>query len=114
MGIKNFSHPKPKLMIQIARVLQVSVRERAVALTWRVTLSPKKLNREMLIAIATPDQNTVGVSIVWCHPRGRSKKGVFSATEGMESMGNIKRIEIAPNNPSNPTAASGLTEYRPK
>lgn len=106
----NLSHPKPKLMTQIARVLQVSVRERAVALTWRVTLNPKKLNREILIAIATPDQNTVGVSMVWCHPRGRSKKGVLSETEGIESMGNMRRIEIAPNRPSYPTARSGLTE----
>lgn len=97
-------------MIQMARVLQVSVKERAVALTWRVTLNPKKLNSEILIAIAIPDQNTVGVLMVWRKPRGRSKKGVVAETAGMERMGNNRRIEMAPKSPSYPTASSGLTE----
>jgi hypothetical protein len=54
MGIKNLSQPKPRLTIQMASVLQVSVKDRAVALTWRVTLKPKKLNSEILMATAIP------------------------------------------------------------
>lgn len=65
-----------------------------------MTLSPKKLNNEILIAMAIPDQNTGGVLIVWCHPRGRSKKGVIVEMDGSDRMGNRSRIEIAPNNPS--------------
>lgn len=99
-GTTNLSQPRPKLTIQMARVLHVSVKERAVALTWRVTLSPKKLNNEILIAMAIPDQNTVGVLMVWCHPRGRSKKGVMVETDGIDRMGNKSTIEVAPNNPS--------------
>lgn len=110
MGIKNFSHPNPRLTIQIASVLQVSAKDRAVALTWRVTLSPKKLNIDMLIAIAMLEIKTAGVWIVWSQPRGRSKKGEDSAIEGMERMGNNIKIEMAPKRPSNPTATSGATE----
>lgn len=61
IGHTSFSQPSPKLMIQILRVRHVSVRLRAVALTCRVTLSPKKLNKLILIAMATPLQRTVGV-----------------------------------------------------
>lgn len=64
MGNNSFSQPKPKLIIQILNVLQVSVRLRAVALTCLVTLSPKKLNKEMLMAMAREDQRTVGVLII--------------------------------------------------
>ena len=110
IGTKNFSHPNPKLTIQIASVLQVSAKDRAVALTWRVTLNPKKLKKDMLIAIAMLETKTVGVWIVWFQPRGRSKKGEDSAIEGMERMGNSIKIEIAPKRPSNPTAMSGVTE----
>jgi len=60
-GIKNFSHPNPKLTIQIASVLQVSAKDRAVALTRRVTLNPKKLKKEMLVAIAMLETKTAGV-----------------------------------------------------
>ena len=63
-GNKNFSQPNPRLMIQMASVLQVSVRERAVALTCRVTLKPKKLKREMLTQMANPEYSTDGVSII--------------------------------------------------
>src|SRR5260221_8812852 len=91
MGNNNFSHPIPTLIIQMESVLQVSVSDRAVALTWRVTLNPKKLNNAMLKQIAMPEYSTFGVSIVWCQPRGRSKKGVNSVTEGITRMG-IKRI----------------------
>jgi hypothetical protein len=41
IGKISFSHPRPRLMIQIERVLQVSAKDLAVALTWRVTLNPK-------------------------------------------------------------------------
>lgn len=110
IGTKNFSHPSPKLTIQIASVLQVSAKDRAVALTWRVTLNPKKLKKDILIAIAMLETKTVGVWIVWFQPRGRLKKGEDSAIEGMERMGNSIKIEIAPKRPSNPTATSGVTE----
>lgn len=63
-GTTKCSQPRPRLMIQIASVLQVSTRLLAVALTWRVTLSPKKLNSDMLIAMATPEYKTVGVVII--------------------------------------------------
>ena len=41
IGNRSFSHPSPRLMIQMERVLQVSVKDRAVALTCLVTLRPK-------------------------------------------------------------------------
>jgi hypothetical protein len=63
IGHSNFSQPNPKLIIQIDSVLQVSVKLRAVALTYLVTLSPKKLKSEMLIAMAMPEYSTVGVWI---------------------------------------------------
>lgn len=63
----------------------------------------------MLQAMAIPEYRTVGVSIIWCHPRGKSKNGVFEATEGIERMGNKRRMVIAPNKPSNPTATRGAT-----
>jgi len=75
-----------------------------------VTLNPKKLKKDMLIAIAMLETKTVGVWIVWFQPRGRSKKGEDSAIEGIERMGNSIKIEIAPKRPSNPTATSGVTE----
>lgn len=40
----NVSQPRPKDTIQIKRVRQVSIVERDVALTLRVTERPKKLN----------------------------------------------------------------------
>jgi len=64
MGKSSFSQPRPRLTIQMERVLQVSVKERAVALTWRVTLSPKKLNRAMLRQIAAEEYKTFGVLII--------------------------------------------------
>ena len=100
-------------MTQIARVLQVSVKLLAVALTCRVTLRPKKLKREILMAIATPEYMTVGVLIIWYHPRPRSKNGEAAATEGIARIGNSIRIEMVPNNPSKPTATKGDTAYRP-
>lgn len=39
----NVSHPKPRETIQMNRVLQVSIVDREVALTLRVTERPKKL-----------------------------------------------------------------------
>lgn len=64
MGKRSFSQPNARLMIQILKVLQVSVKLRAVALTCLVTLKPKKLKSEMLHAMAMPDQRTAGVSII--------------------------------------------------
>jgi hypothetical protein len=43
----------------------VSVRLRAVALTWRVTLRPKKLKRLIEHMIASPLQSTAGVPTIW-------------------------------------------------
>jgi hypothetical protein len=74
-----------------------------------VTLSPKKLNKLILIAIATPLYMTVGVVIICVHPRGRSKKGDLEATEGSERMGKSRRMEMVPKRPSNPTATRGET-----
>ena len=51
-------------MIQIESVLQVSVSDRAVALTCRVTLRPKKLKSEMLTQMASPEYSTAGVLII--------------------------------------------------
>jgi hypothetical protein len=64
----------------------------------------------MLHAIAKADQRTVGVSIIWCQPRGRSKKGVCEAIDGMERMGTQRMIEMKPKRPSYPTATRGATE----
>ena len=109
IGKRSISQPNPKLTIQIASVLHVSVKLRAVALTCLVTLSPKKLNNEMLIATITPDQRTAGLPTVWCQPRVKSKKGERAVTEGIESIGMKMRIVMKPNSPSNPTATSGAT-----
>ena len=64
IGKTIFSQPRPRLMIQIESVLQVSVSDRAVALTCRVTLRPKKLNSEMLTQMASPEYSTAGVLII--------------------------------------------------
>jgi hypothetical protein len=55
MGKISFSQPSPRLTSQMESVLQVSVKLLAVALTCLVTLKPKKLNNEILIAIAIPE-----------------------------------------------------------
>ena len=112
MGNNNFSQPSPRLTIQMESVLQVSVSDRAVALTWRVTLSPKKLNNEILMQIAMPEYRTLGVLIIWYQPRGRSKKGVSSDTAGMARMGINRTIDSVPKRPSHPTAMRGEIEYR--
>jgi hypothetical protein len=64
----------------------------------------------MLIAITIPDARTEGVYMVCDSPRERSKKGEEAEMDGIDKMGNNRRTEIAPNNPSKPTAASGVTE----
>jgi len=94
------------------RVLQVSVKERAVALTWRVTLSPKKLNSEMLMQMAKDEYKTVGVLIIWFQPRGRSKNVERADTEGMARIGMKRRTDSVPKKPSQPTATRAETEYR--
>ena len=94
----------------MASVLHVSVNERAVALTWRVTERPKKLKKAILHATTTPDQRTLGVSIIWCHPRGKSKKVDLAETAGIASMGMNAMTVMAPNKPSKPTAVRGATE----
>lgn len=100
IGKRSFSQPNPKLTIQIASVRHVSVRLLAVALTCLVTLSPKKLNSAILHAITTPDHSTLGVPIVWCQPRVRSKKGEQAATDGIERMGMKSRTVMTPKRPS--------------
>ena len=111
-GQTRTSQPSPRLMIQIVMVLQVSVMLRAVAETWRVTLRPKKLKKPMENAMATDEPRTRGLDMVWCHPRGRSKKGERSAIDGkMKGSGVRRRMESAPKKPSQPTATSGATEY---
>ena len=98
IGQTRHSHPRKSETSQILRVRHVSVRLRAVAETCRVTLSPKKLKSDMLIAIAMPDQSTVGVSIIWCHPRGRSKNDERS--ENCARTGIKIKIVSAPKRPS--------------
>ena len=61
MGKRSNSHPSSKLIIQIVRVLHISVRLRATELTCLVMLNPKKLNALMLHIIAIPLQSTLGV-----------------------------------------------------
>jgi hypothetical protein len=78
------------------------VRDLELAETCLVTLRPKKLKNAMLRATTTPDHNTVGLSIIWCQPRGRSKKverDAHVARTGMKIT-----IVVAPKNPSRPTA----------
>ena len=115
MGKTNRSHPSPRLTIQIVSVRHVSVKLRAVALTCRVTLSPKKLNRLMLIAMATPLHSTVGVLSIWSKPRLRSKNGWAAGGRDGASNGRkgiIRMMLSAPKKPSQPTATNGATEYR--
>ena len=115
MGNKNFSHPNPSDTIQIDSVLHVSVRLLAVALTCLVTLSPKKLNRLILNAIATPLHSTVGVLSIWSKPRLRSKNGWAAGGRDGASNGRkgiIRMMLSAPKKPSQPTATNGATEYR--
>src|SRR5262245_61692940 len=100
IGNSNFSQPSPRLTIQILNVRHVSVRLLAVALTCLVTLSPKKLNSAMLIAIAIPEYKTAGLSIIWCHPLGRSKNVDLEEIAGMERIGTKRRMEITPKRPS--------------
>ena len=61
IGHTSFSHPRPRLTSQILKVLHVSVKLLAVALRCLVTLNPNQLNKLILIAIAIPEYNTVGV-----------------------------------------------------
>lgn len=77
-----------------------------------MTLSPKKLNKDILKQIAIPEYNTLGVLIIWYQPLGRSKKGEMAVTDGMDKIGINKRIERVPKNPSHPTAIKGEMEYR--
>ena len=100
IGHSSFSQPNPKLIIQIDNVLHVSVKLRAVALTCLVTLSPKKLKSEILTAIAMPEYKTVGVLIIWYHPRGRSKKGVRDEIDWMERTGTKSNMVMTPKSPS--------------
>ena len=108
MGHRSRSQPRKRETIQIERVRHVSVSERAVAETCRVTLSPKKLKSEMLMAIAMPDHSTEGVSTIWCQPRGRSKNEDRSPNRAITGI-KIKMVK-APNRPSKPTATRGATE----
>jgi hypothetical protein len=55
MGHMSISQPSSKLTIQIASVLHVSVKLRAVALTYLVTLKPKALNRAIEHAMTIPE-----------------------------------------------------------
>lgn len=63
-GQSSFSQPSPRLTIQIASVLQASVTLRAVALTRRVTLIPKKLKPPIEKAMMTPDNMTRELPII--------------------------------------------------
>jgi len=69
----SFSHPRPKLTIHIPNVRQVSIVLLVVALTRLVTLNPKKLKAPIENMMAKHDPSTVGVDMIWCHPRGISK-----------------------------------------
>jgi hypothetical protein len=100
MGNSSFSQPRPRLTIQMQSVLQVSVTERAVALTWRVTLNPKKLNKDMLRQMASEELIMAGVLTIWYQPRGRSKKGDKALMDGIARIGTNRRIEIVPKRPS--------------
>jgi len=79
-----------------------TVRDLELAETCLVTLRPKKLKKAMLNAITTPDHKTVGLSIIWCQPRGRSKKVEREAHVARKGMRAI--MVVAPKRPSRPTA----------
>lgn len=100
MGKRSFSQPSARLTSQIESVLQVSVRLLAVALTCLVTLKPKKLYKEILMAMTMPDQRTLGVLTNWYQPLGRSKKGELEAIDGIARMGMHMMMVSAPNKPS--------------
>jgi hypothetical protein len=131
------SQPSPSETIQMSSVLRlrqlpphtdprqspthrhVSVRLRAVALTWRVTLRPKKLKRLIEHMIANPLQSTAGVPTIWFQPRRMSKKrayALFASPGGTtkSTSGSSSATDAAPNAPSSPTATSGATSYRPR
>lgn len=59
-GKRSFSQPRKRLTIQMARVLQVSVKLLAVALTCLVTLRPKKLKKAIEHATTIPLHSTAG------------------------------------------------------
>ena len=100
MGKSSFSQPRPRLISQMESVLHVSVRERAVALTWRVTLNPKKLNKDMLRQMASEEYRIAGELIIWYQPLGRSKKGDKALMDGIARIGTTRRIERVPKRPS--------------
>jgi hypothetical protein len=58
------------------------------------------LNKEILIAMAIPDQRTLGVFTNWYQPLGRSKKGELEAIDGIAKMGMHMMMERVPNKPS--------------
>ena len=78
------------------------MRDLELAETCLVTLRPKKLKKAMLSAMTTPDHKTVGLSIIWCQPRGRSKKVEREAHVVRTGIKTI--IVAAPKKPSRPTA----------
>lgn len=88
----------------------VSVRLRAVALTCRVTESPKKLNAEIEHMIARPIHSTAGLLIICRQPRARSKKPAYGDSPAMKDVlggkkksvtGRRMMIEMVPKNPVN-------------
>ena len=107
---RNVSEVEQNAPIQMLSVLQVSVKLRAVALTYWVTLRPKKLKKAMETAVAMPVQSTTGLLTVCVHPRFKSKNSDLAAMEGIERKGMRRRTEKNPKNPSHPTATSGATE----
>ena len=63
-GQTRTSQPRPRLTIQIPRVLHVSMVLRVVADTLLVTLRPKKLKLPMLTQMARAVQMTVGLDAI--------------------------------------------------
>lgn len=91
-------------------ILQVSAVLRAVALTWRVMLSPKSLKNAMLVAMGIDELvQHAWHPIICCHPRARSRNGGWFLN--CEMTGKASRTEAAPKRSSYPTATSDLTEY---
>jgi hypothetical protein len=58
------SHPTAKLTTQMPSVRHVSIVLRVVALTLRVTLSPKKLKAPMEKQMARESHITLGVEVI--------------------------------------------------
>lgn len=106
--VKN-SQPRSKLTIQIPIVRHVSAVLLAVAFTCLVTLNPNRLKNPIEMAIATLDQMTWVLPVIWAQPRERSKKGDEVLYWTM--IGKNKRTLKKPKNPSHATASRGGMLY---